>query len=121
IEQVSHGTEQRDHDRHGPRSLSEAAAAPAGVPPSTTLASTPDVFLSRSAVGSTLTTRVEGGTPAGAPAASDTSNHLVGGIGGRWAVSFTDTRRGGRAMVREQLSIRMRQRELNEMPRRWQR
>src|SRR5207253_4994858 len=97
------------------------AGAPAAGPPSPTRAVARDVFVARAAVGSTLPTRVEGGTPAGAPAASDTSNHLVGGIGGRWAVSFTDTRRGGRAMVREQLSIRMRQRELNEMPRRWQR
>src|SRR5204862_6449742 len=38
----------------------------------------------------------------------------------RWAVSLSDTRRGGRTTVSEALSTRSRQSWLNEQPSRWQ-
>ncbi len=101
--------------------MSEVELEPGGLPPATTLAATLGVSLPGAGVGSTLTTRVAGGTPPGSRPTSDTSNHRVGGIGGRCAVSLIDTRRGGRAIVSEQLSIRIRQSELNEIPSRWQR
>ena len=52
--------------------VSEARRDPGGVPPATTLATARGVSFPGAGVGSTLTTRVAGGTPPGSPPASDT-------------------------------------------------